>query len=501
MLKMAQIQYIKHLYENKEKSLREIARITEMSFQTVQKYANRDDWSADPLPNTDAENYPVLGKYIPIIDKILEDDRRAPRKQRHTAQRIYTRLREEHRYNGSYSSVKEYVRKKKTTLAADGPVGYLPLGQPQAHAQVDFGEFHYNDISGADKLGYALTLTFPYSNMGFTQVFPSQNQECLLEGMKRIFLHIGGVPIRIRADNMTTAVAHVLKGTERELTDGFTRFMLHYRFQADFCNPAAGNEKGSVENKVGYSRRNYFVPVPTITDFSGFNEELWTRCEEDGERLHYKRKAPLAELWEEERPKLLFLPEYEYQVFRYESVRVNNYGFVYIETNSYGLSPTFAGQTAQAKIYFDHIELYYDHLLLKTYPRSYERNTEVLDWTQYLGVLCRKPGAVEHTRFFNQLPKLWREHLVSVHGKERKSALMLLKEIVDDGNSRLCDEAISFAGECGRTDEASIRQCYYMLSKKENHPQPLLITVAAPLLNYNPDLVAYDSLTGGGANG
>ena len=109
--------------------------------------------------------------------------------------------------------------------------------------------------------------------------------------MKRIFEHIGGVPPRLRFDNMTTAVAKVLKDGERDLTDGFNRFMLHYRFRADFCNPASGNEKGNVESKVGYSRRNFFVPVPTITSFEEFNEELWQKCEEDGNRPHYMKKS------------------------------------------------------------------------------------------------------------------------------------------------------------------------------------------------------------------
>jgi hypothetical protein len=145
--------------------------------------------------------------------------------------------------------------------------GFLPLAQPQAHAQIDFGKFHYFDALDRDKDGFALTISFPYSNHGLTQVFPSENQECLLEGMKRIFKYIGGTPIRIKADNMTTAVAHVGKGAQRALTEGFARFMLHYRFQSDFCNPASGNEKGNVENKVGYSRRNFLVQVPTIEDF------------------------------------------------------------------------------------------------------------------------------------------------------------------------------------------------------------------------------------------
>jgi len=180
-----------------------------------------------------------------------------------------------------------------------------------------------------------------------------------------------------------------------------------------------------------------------------------------------------------------------------ESVRLNKYGYATIETNNYGLSPELAGQTAQAKIFFDRIELFYEHTLLKVYARSYGRCKEILDWTQYLGTLCKKPGAVEHTRFFNQLPKLWREHLKNTRGKERKSALLLLREIVEDGNAGLCDEAITLAGECGRTDSDSLRQCYYMISKKEYHPQPLILSSDTPTLNYIPQLSAYDSLTGG----
>jgi hypothetical protein len=203
---------------------------------------------------------------------------------------------------------------------------------------------------------------------------------------------------------MTTAVAQVLEGTERVLSDGFYRFKLQHRFET---------------------------------------------------------------------------------------------GFVLIDANRYGLSPAFAGKVVQAKIFFDRVELYYDRQLLKTYDRSYGRQQEIIDWKQYLPVLLRKPGAAEHTRFFDQMPKLWQEYLKSVNGKERKSALLLLSEIVRDGNEALCDEALELAGEYGRLDNDNIRACYLFISKLENHPQPLKLAVEAPLLDYYPDLSVYDSLTGG----
>lgn len=493
MLKMAQIEYIKHLYESEGKSLREIAREVGKNFRTVQKYAYMNNFSPQVLPNVEPESYPILGPYIPIINGWMEQDMREPRKQRHTAKRIHDRLREEHGFKGSYASVKRYVVKKRWLLK-EAREGYLPIAHPLGHAQVDFGDFKYYDGLGTAREGHALIVTFPYSNVGWMQVFPSENQECLLEGLKRIFNHIGGVPILLRCDNMTTAVAQVLKGTERVLADGFHRFKLHYRFEANFCNPDSGNEKGNVENKVGYDRRNMLVPVPVIDDFAAFNEELLTRCDADHDREHYIHKVSISELWAEEKEKLLTLPQYEYEVFRYESLSVNKTGFVTIDTNRYGLSPAFARKVVQTKIFFDRVDLYYDRQLLKTYDRSYGRQQEVTDWKQYLPTLLRKPGAAEHTRFFSQMPKLWQEHLRKTKGSERKSALMLLTEIVNDGNETLCDDALVLAGESGRTDADSIRQCYLLIAKPENHPHPLKLTTEPPLLNYRPDLSVYDRL-------
>ena len=496
MLKMAEVEYIKYLYENEGRSLREISKIVKKNFRTVQKYAHREDWRAPETSGPKPAEFPVLGPFIPIIDGWMEQDAKEWRKQRHTATRIFSRLKKEHAFTGSYTSVKRYVARKKEAMNRSNE-GFLPLAHPAGHAQTDFGDFYYYNAAEERRKGHALIVSFPNANAGWMQVFPSENQECLLTGLRRIFYHIGGVPARLRCDNMTTAVAQVLKGTERVITDGFYRFMLHHRFSADFCNPAKGNEKGSVESKVGYTRRNMLVPVPTIVDFDAFNEALLTLCDEDHDREHYTQGEPISVLWEAEKKHLLPLPEHEYEVFRYESLAVNKYGFVTVDTVKYGLSPEMNGKIVQAKIFADKIEVSYDHCLLKTFARSYVKHSEVYDWRVYLPQLAKKPGAVPHTRFFNQMPKLWQEHLRSVEGHERKSALTVLMEIVRDGNEPLCEEALELARENGRTDADSIRQCYYIISRMENHPQPLTLTAATPTLNYSPDLAVYDSLTGG----
>jgi len=494
VIAMAKQQYIKHLFESEEASLREISRRTGVSQQTAKKYAYKEKWDDDHLPDCKPERYPVLQDFIAVIDEWLENDRREPRKQRHTVTRIFHRLQDEHGFQGSYSSVKKYVRKKKFLMKTVAQ-GYLPLAQPPAHAQVDFGKFKYYDSGGGAHQGFALIVSFPYSNSGWMQVFPSENQECLLEGLKRIFYHIGGVPIRVRCDNMSTAVVQILKGTERIISDGFTRFMLQHRFEADFCNPDSGNEKGNVENKVGYTRRNMLVPVPVIDDFEAYNKELLARCDADHDREHYRHGDTLEDRWEQENKSLLTLPKYEYEVFRYESAPVGKTGFVTVDKSKYGLSPELSGKVVQAKIHFDRIAFFYDHHLLKTYDRSYEKNDAVSDWKQYLPTLMQKPGAVEHTRFFDQMPKLWQDYLRSTRGGERKSALTLLMEIVDDGNEAFCDDALEMAREYGHLDNDSIRQCYLLITKPENRPVPMKLSCNPPPLNCTPDLTVYDRLT------
>ena len=203
---MTEIDYIKYLWEQEGLSLRKISSKTGLSFRTVKKYAHAENWNEERKPDTAPEKHPVLGAFIPTIDGWLAEDVRRPRKQRHTMMRIHNRLRDEPGYTGSYSGVKRYVVKKKHLMGLDAKEGYLQIEQPQGHAQPDFGDFAYRDGLDRPCAGHALTLTFPYSNMGFTQVFRSENRECLPEGMKRIFERVGGVPLRVRTDNMSTAV-------------------------------------------------------------------------------------------------------------------------------------------------------------------------------------------------------------------------------------------------------------------------------------------------------
>ena len=174
---------------------------------------------------------------------------------------------------------------------------------------------------------------------------------------------------------------------------------------------------------------------------------------------------------------------------------------VCIDTNKYGLSPELHDETVQAKIFYDKIEFYYDHDLVASYRCCYGKNEELMDWTQYVRTLCRKPGAAEHTRFFSAMPLPWQSYLSQTRGQERKSALQLLDDIVRDGNAEFCVDILTLAQQNGRSDVDSVKQCYYSLLKEGKTPEPLDLLSQVPTLNYNPDISVYDGLTGGEANG
>ncbi len=502
MLGMTKINDIRNMYESQGLSLNQIVKETGHCFETVKKYAHMEDFSVtfETTRGIERVKYPVLEDFIPVINQWLEDDMKVKRKQRHTAVRIFHRLRDEHSFTGGYSSVRDYVRKKKKILY-ESHNACVPLAHPMLHGQVDFGESEYLDGSNQQKKGYCLTISFPYSNHAYSMFFPSQNQECLLEGMKRIFIHMGGVPKCLRFDNMSTAVIKVLKGGERELSDGFMRFVNHYGFEVEFCNPASGNEKGNVENKVGYTRRNFFVPVPTVSSFEDFNEKLLLQCEKDSEREHYKHKVTIKSLWDEEKEKLAPLPPHDFPVFRYEALKVSKTGFLTVETNKYGISPALNGETVNAKIYFDHIDFIYEGKEVGSFPRSYEKYKAYYDWRKFLPTLCLKTNATLNSSFFNQFPDKWQDYLVKMSEQEGnsgvRSAVCLLNDIVQDGHESFCDELIHLGQEQGRTDVESLRQIYHVLIKEEHHPQSLDLSENQKIpqnISYDPDISNYDKL-------
>ena len=253
----------------------EIARRLRLSRNTVAKYADMEDLSPEPPAPADRP-HPAIDPHAAWIDGVLESDLGAPRKQRHTAKRIYDRLVEERHYGGSYSAVQRHVREWRLARAAGAGDGYLELEWAPGTAQGDYGNFEAV-VAGERLRLKLLVVALPHSNARYAAAGMSQRAECMCAGLAGIFGWIGRAPRELVLDNATEAGRRVRgEVTESHL---FSLFRAHYRMGSRYCNPNSGNEKGSVENAVGFIRRNLLVPVPAVGSLAELNAMLRDGCD------------------------------------------------------------------------------------------------------------------------------------------------------------------------------------------------------------------------------
>lgn len=499
MLTMAQIQNIRFLKNHKELSLREVARETGHHFETVQKYVERDDFNLQLR-----EKQRRKGKLEPfkeLIDQWLKEDLHAKPKQRHTAKRVYDRLKEIYGddFNVSDRAVREYVAKRRPEIQGVAG-GYLPLEHSPGEAQVDFGAAQFIE-RGTLYDGFYLVLSFPYSNAGYLQLFKSENQECLLEGLKNIFEHIDGSPREIWFDNASTIVNAIRREGERDINKGFQRFMFHYNFMSNFCNPGSGNEKGNVENKVGYTRRNHLVPIPEFDKLKEFNRQLLTKCDEDMQRKHYKKSGTIAGLFAEDRQALNPLPPAPFEVYRLERVKADNYGKVKHDNRRYSSSPAFAGSQLWLKVGAFEVALLdnkYQEII--RHPRLYGRQTESMQWAPYLELMARRPRAIKYTGFFKELPTKLQDYLEKCDLTAQKAALQVLARMVKSSDIATATSAFTDTLNRGLSDPDSIWSNYIRLTSGSYEPELTELPQKVPEVSpYQVDTSIYDLLLKGGA--
>ena len=239
-------------------SQREVARRLNHSRKTIRKALEH---SKPPgYRRTHPVGRPIIHTVEHIIKAWLEEDKLRPRKQRHTAQRIYERLCDEHDFSGSYSAVRRFIQKHHATT---GEV-YFPLSfDPGEEAQVDWGEGRFFE-RGVERKVYMFCLRLCHSGVSFVYPYERMTQEALLDGHVRAFEYFGKVPRRLAYDNLKAAVITVGRGQERVLTEKFKELRSQYLFDTRFCNVARGNEKGHVENLVKWSQRNLLTPLLTV---------------------------------------------------------------------------------------------------------------------------------------------------------------------------------------------------------------------------------------------
>ena len=309
-----------------------------------------------------------------------------PRKQRHTAKRIWERLREDG-FTGGYTVVKDAVRE----LTQKNQEVFVPLVHRPGEAQVDFGHA-LAKVNGQLRKVAFFVMALPYSDASFVMTFERECTETFWEGHVRAFEFFKGVPTRITYDNTKVAVSQIL-GKERRLTQGFLQLKSHYLFDHHFCRVARGNEKGVVEGQVKFTRLNFFVPVPQVRDLAELNAHLRQRCTEDQHRRLRGQPGPKAQLLVEDQKAFLPLPATAFEACRKCSTTASSLSLVRFDGNDYSVPVRWAHHPIVAKGYCERVVLCGDGSEVAQHARIWEAEQVCFEPLHYLALLETKPGA------------------------------------------------------------------------------------------------------------
>lgn len=400
MLTVDHFELIRRKVLVEEKSQREVALELGHSRKTIKKALSQ---AAPPgYQLRQARPKPVLDPVRPIIEAWLAADEAAPRKQRHTAQRIFERLRDEHGFSGSASNVRRYVAQLKLQRGAVAEV-FMPLAySPGEEAQVDWGEALVV-LGGQERRVQLFCLKLAYSKRVFARAYARQDLESFLDGHVRAFAWLGGVPRRLAYDNLKTAVIQVGRGRQRRLNARFVELRSWHLFESRFCNVAKGNEKGHVENLVKQCQRRFLTPVPQACSLDEINAHLERACQAELDRAG-RDEQNFGALWEQERACLLPLPASPFPACVQESTRIDKQSLVRFDRCWYSAPVSKAHQPCSVRGFVDRVEVLCAGEVVAVHRRSDEPEQYVLDPWHYVPLLARKPGALNNGRAFQGEP-------------------------------------------------------------------------------------------------
>lgn len=508
---MDQIHRIREMFYQQDKNISQIASETGFNWKTVKKYVDMEDFNTlSPVPASEVEHESKLDPFKPLINEWLQADKLAPRKQQHTAKRIYKRLKEEIAdFDCSYRLVALYVKQRKEELRIKKSDGYLPLVHHPGEAQADFGYADFYENGRLHHEAKYLVLSFPYSNGGYLQLNYGENMECLLEGMVAMFEYLGGVPTEIWFDNTRTIVTKVIKGGGRNVTERFQRFCEHYRIKPVFMNPGSGWEKGNVENKVGYLRRNELVPVPRFQSLKEENKHLLSRCYLDMEREHYDDDSGrlISERFVEDRAGLLPLPSVPFDTAQYTSVRTDKYGRFTLDAGKhrYSASPAYCEDTVNLRITSAEVSVMdQDMHEVVRHKRLYGDDKESMDWIPYLKYISRKPRSLKNSGIYDMMPHSMQLYMDSCEGSERGRILKVLTELTERSGFGSALTTVEEAIRLHATDPDSLKSLYRRTYADVPLLPPLETDTAIPsqkVVLFRNDLTSLDAaLTRGGVS-
>lgn len=456
----------------------------------ARRKANRPHWKLKPA--------------MAFIEAILDEDGRAPRKQRHTAHRIWRRIKHEFAdLQVSERTVRKYVRKRKLALGLMGRETCVPQSYAWgSEGQVDWYEA-WADLGGERTKLQVFSIRSMASGAAFHRAYLRATQQAFLEAHELAFGYFGGAFRRLRYDNLKAAVKRILRGSRREETVRFIAFRSHWKFESLFCTPGQGHEKGGIEGEAGFFRRNHWVPVPEAGDLEDLNRQLLVACREDQQRKIAGREQTVGQAMIAEREHLLALVEEGFDLAELSFPKVDGLGRVRVRTNFYSV-PLCPGTEVEARVESSHVELRYEGRCVARHERCYSRQQEILDLEHYLQVLEHKPGALAGSKPLEQwrrqgrwpcsFDQIWQQ-LMRRNGRQAGTRRMI--ELLGLGKIHGYDrlgQAVESALQMGSCDAATVR---YLLTAEQLNRAPAEAIDVGLLCRYErplPDMSGYDQL-------
>jgi transposase len=449
---------------------------------------------------------PKLGGYRELIDGWLIADRDAPRKQRHTAHRVWQRLRDEHGVEVSERQVRRYVRERRRVLGEPVDEVFVPLvHEPGVEAEVDWARAEAL-IAGVVVEVFLFLMRACFSGACFVQAFPRETQQAFLEAHVAAFEWFGGVFQTVRYDNLGSAVAKVLRGRRRTETDRFVALRSHYLFASEFTRTGkeGAHEKGGVEGDVGRFRRSYLVPVPQVDSLVQLNELLAVACIEDLKRTVRGRRETAGQALGRELGVLRALPAERFDTDEHARPRVDSKALATVRQNQYSVPVALAGLRVAARIGASEIVFAHDGREVARHTRLQSRFQTSAQLDHYLELLKHKPGALarslplaqerEHGHWPECFDRLWQAISDRVGAAEAArqmvDVLLLCREL---GPARV-ELAVRGALAAGAHDGRAVA----VLARRQERPTPVPLTGLdqrlADTARALPDLAGYDEL-------
>lgn len=473
-------QKIRYLHEHEKMSQRAIAKMLGVSRNTVKRYYSGEQVPWERQGVSGRQKYVVTAEVLNFInDCLAEDEKENIKKQSHTAKRIYDRLVGEKSFTGGESTIRDIVAELKDKSSKV----FIPLSfEPGEAYQIDWGEATIY-LAGLKRKLYIFCMRECFSADIFVMAFFRPNEESFLEAQIMGLEYFGGAAKRMIFDNAKIAVKEGF-GAHAKMQDRYKVFAAHYAFNCDFCNIAAGHEKGLVEGLVGWARRNIFVPLPRVETISELNAVLFERCLAYRKHRIKDRQQSVGELALIAREALTKLPPYRFDPSKTKTGRVDHFSTVRFDYNHYSVPVIYAGKEVSIKGYGNELIICYNGTELASYTRCYERGQSLYRLEHYLDLIEQRPRSV-----FNAKPvKATISQKILNAGKRLsgpREMVKLLRLCVDHGQER-----VIAALECLNSHDLRVEQVQaYLIPASEP-----VVRLHAEVKVEKPQFKLYDAL-------